>query len=159
LQQLLVLRCCGSTHGSSYCTVQVHESSSSDVVTVAVTWSRPLHLDTPERSQQGSWGLSFKAHVPQRQQHSVRLWWQKVLHVIMSHLRAATWLCSCLNYSSVSMNSSVCCSRPSGRVQHILQISCSLRWYRQYRATAWYQNNVCGSLIKYQAVQSGAQYQ
>jgi hypothetical protein len=24
--------------------------------TVTVTWSRPPHLDTPERSQQGSWG-------------------------------------------------------------------------------------------------------
>jgi hypothetical protein len=32
----------------------------SDTVTVTVTWSRPTHLDTPERSQQGSWGISFK---------------------------------------------------------------------------------------------------
>jgi hypothetical protein len=31
-------------------------------VTVTVTWSRPSHLDTPERSQQGSWGIDFKVH-------------------------------------------------------------------------------------------------
>jgi hypothetical protein len=57
---------CGSccSHLAESMSVPPYASRSSLTVfhliidSVTVTWSRPSHLDTPERSQQGLWGVS-----------------------------------------------------------------------------------------------------